>query len=200
MRTLLWILIICVSVFSDGAMANDEGLDFQLQVAGNNRPEIQKALDLIPPEQKEGMRFLVRHMQEQDLQTLTSEFLIENTRLAYQARERAAWKIPDDLFLNYVLPYSNVDEERDPWRKELFDLSAPIVVDCTTTTCATQNLNQLLFQKVGVQYSTKRKKANQSPKESIDQGLASCTGLSILLVDACRSVGVPARLVGIPSW
>ncbi len=30
--------------------------------------------------------------------------------------------------------------------------------------------------------------------------MASCTGLSILLVDACRSVGIPARLAGTPMW
>ncbi len=29
---------------------------------------------------------------------------------------------------------------------------------------------------------------------------ASCTGLSIMLVDACRAVGVPARVVGTPQW
>jgi poly(3-hydroxybutyrate) depolymerase len=53
---------------------------------------------------------------------------------------------------------------------------------------------------VGVKYSTKRPKADQSPYESIDAGLASCTGLSVLLIDACRSVGVPARFVGTPLW
>ena len=58
----------------------------------------------------------------------------------------------------------------------------------------------LCFGQLSVKYSTARKRANQSPKESIEQGLASCTGLSILLADACRSVGVPARLAGIPSW
>ena len=42
--------------------------------------------------------------------------------------------------------------------------------------------------------------ANQSPKESIEQGKASCTGLSIVLADACRAVCVPARLVGTPLW
>ena len=31
-------------------------------------------------------------------------------------------------------------------------------------------------------------------------GYASCTGLSILLVDACRSVGVPARIAGVAAW
>jgi hypothetical protein len=30
--------------------------------------------------------------------------------------------------------------------------------------------------------------------------LASCTGLSVLLINACRSVGIPARFVGIPKW
>jgi len=32
------------------------------------------------------------------------------------------------------------------------------------------------------------------------QGKASCTGLSIVLSDACRAVCVPARLVGTPMW
>ena len=31
-------------------------------------------------------------------------------------------------------------------------------------------------------------------------GMASCTGLSILLVDACRAVGIPARLAGVLTW
>ena len=30
--------------------------------------------------------------------------------------------------------------------------------------------------------------------------MATCTGLSIMLVEACRAVGVPARLAGIQSW
>ncbi len=34
----------------------------------------------------------------------------------------------------------------------------------------------------------------------MELGKASCTGLSILLSDACRSVAVPARLAGTPLW
>src|SRR5262249_25395969 len=37
-------------------------------------------------------------------------------------------------------------------------------------------------------------------KESMAQGKASCTGLSIVLSDACRAVCIPARLVGTPLW
>ena len=31
-------------------------------------------------------------------------------------------------------------------------------------------------------------------------GMASCTGLSILLISVCRSLGIPARFVGTASW
>ena len=34
----------------------------------------------------------------------------------------------------------------------------------------------------------------------MEANYASCTGLSILLVDACRACGIPARVAGIPSW
>ncbi|MFM7921072.1 MAG: transglutaminase-like domain-containing protein, partial [Planctomycetaceae bacterium] len=57
-----------------------------------------------------------------------------------------------------------------------------------------------VFPMVNVKYSTQRKKADQSPLESMESGLASCTGLSVLLVDACRAVGIPARIVGTPLW
>ena len=30
--------------------------------------------------------------------------------------------------------------------------------------------------------------------------MASCTGLSVLLVDACRALAIPARVVGTPRW
>ena len=61
-------------------------------------------------------------------------------------------------------------------------------------------LNKTLFKDYHVSYNTKRLRTDQSPKETIAQGIATCTGLSIMLVDACRAIGVPARLAGIHSW
>ena len=148
------------------------------------------------------MAFLVANMPDRDLKSLHADFLLENVDLAYKARNETAWgkQVPEEIFLNNVLPYANVDESRDPWRKDLYELCLPIVKDCKTPSEAAMKLNSTVFTKLKVRYSTQRKQANQSPKESIDQGLASCTGLSILLSDACRSVGVPTRLAGTPLW
>jgi hypothetical protein len=173
-----------------------------LKRAGENRGQIQAALDRSPKAQREGMQFLVTHMPGQDLKTLTAEFLLENLSLAYQAREESAWKakIPHEIFLNNVLPYATINEKRDRWRKDFHDRFLPVIKDVQSPGLAAAKLNQNIFKLTNVKYSTKRAKADQSPYESMESGLASCTGLSVLLVDACRSVGIPARFAGTPLW
>ena len=147
-------------------------------------------------------RFLVEHMPEADKESLSSSFLTENLDLAFRARKEFPWAatVPDDLFLNDVLPYAVFDETRDSWRAELLSLSREIVKGATTATKAAQALNQKLFNQIQVHYNTGRKRPNQSLKESRELGKATCTGLSIILVEACRSVGIPARAVGTPLW
>ena len=173
-----------------------------LKRAGAGRPELEKALANVPDSQRPGMAFLIANMPDRDLRSLRADFLLENVALAYKVRAEVPWgrKVPEDIFLNDVLAYANLDETREPWRKSLMELCLPLVKDCTTPTEAAQRLNATIFTKLKVKYSTQRKKANQSPKESIDLGLASCSGLSVLLSDACRSVCVPARLAGTPNW
>ena len=145
--------------------------------------------------------FLAAHRPERD-EHIDPDFVIEHIRLALEARERFPWarSLPDDLFLNDVLPYAVLDEDRLPARDRLLPIAAEIVDGATTAEDAAQRLNRDLFPRLGVRYSTARNRANQGSIETMDTGLASCTGLSILLVDACRSVGIPARLAGIAFW
>jgi predicted esterase len=173
-----------------------------LETAGANRAEIAKALEEATGEQRKGMIFLVANMPAKDLKSLRADYLLENLRLAYKARHEVPWgkSIPEAIFLNDVLPYANVNESRHAWRKEFYEMCMPIIKECKTPAEAAQKLNSTVFAKLNVKYSTERKKADQSPKESIEQGKASCTGLSIVLADACRSVCVPARLAGTPMW
>lgn len=170
--------------------------------SGANKEEILAALQRVPANQKEGMEFLITYMPERDLKSLSADFLLENVELAYRARMKTAWgqQIPKKIFFNDVLPYANINESRDTWRKGFLERFLPVVSECKTPSEAAQILNETVFKTLNVKYSTKRKRADQGPRDSIESGLASCTGLSILLTDACRAVGVPARLAGIPKW
>ena len=146
--------------------------------------------------------FLVDSMPASDRAALSSDFLMENLSLAFEARKKCPWAaaVPERIFFNDVLPYASLDEPRDPWRAEFYRIASDIVRDCKTATEAAQALNRELFKQLDVHYNVGRKRNNQSPKESIEQHKATCTGLAIILVDACRAVGVPARIAGVPEW
>lgn len=147
-------------------------------------------------------RFLADHMPAADKQKLDAAFLGTNLDLALQARSEFPWakQVPEDIFLNDVLPYAVFDETREPWRQDFLEKARPIVKDAKTATEAVQALNREFFNLIKVHYNLGRKAPNQSPSESAALGKATCTGLSIVLVDACRAVGIPARAVGTPLW
>jgi hypothetical protein len=182
--------------------AEPDPLAEALKRAGKNRPELEQALAKAPADQQPGLRFLILNMPDRDLHDLSAAYLLENLKLAYQAWNESPWKkdIPEAIFFNDILPYANINERRDDWRKEFYEKFHPLVKDAKTAAQAGAILNQKVFPLVKVKYSTQRPKADQSATESIKAGLASCTGLSVLLIDACRSVGVPARFVGTPLW
>lgn len=146
--------------------------------------------------------FLVEGMPAADRPTLKKEFLIENLDLALKARAEFPWAgaLPEEVFFNDVLPYASLDETRENWRAEFLEKCRPLVKGCKTTTEAAQAINREFFKIINVHYNTGRKAPNQSPSESRKLGMATCTGLSIILVDACRSVGVPARVAGTALW
>lgn len=177
-------------------------LDKAFEKAGNNAVELEKALKDAPENQKEGMAFLIAYMPERDLQSLKADFLLENAAYAYQAREQFPWAkaIPDSIFLNEVLPYVSLNEKRESWRKEFYERFSKYVAKCTNIFEAMDSVNRNIRDEVVVDYNTKREKPDQAPFESMRQHMASCTGLSILLTDAFRAVGIPSRVAGTPNW
>ncbi len=179
-----------------------DSVEQALVLAGTNRVALTPMLEGTPPGQREGMTFLFENMPEIDLRTLDAGLIATNTALAYQAMATAPWakQIPPDVFLNDILPYACINELRDSWRPRLRALALPLIEGCTSPGEAARRINERLFPLVNVKYSTKRRKPDQSPLETIESGMATCTGLSVLLADACRAVGIPARIVGTPLW
>ena len=177
-------------------------LDSAFVKAGENSLELQTALKEAPKEQKEGMAFIISYMPKRDLTTLSSAFLLENSEFAYKAREKYPWcaSLPDSIFFNEVLPYANISETRDPWRKDFFDRFSKYVDDKDNIVDAIFAIAHPINKEVKVEYNTKRSKVDSSPKEAMDENMATCTGLSIILTDAFRSVGIPSRLAGTAMW
>lgn len=163
-----------------------------------NASALQHAVELAPEEQKGAMRQLISGMPERDQQTLKADYLLRNVSLAFEAKAKAPWgsKIPQDIFINYVLPYSAIGEEVDDWRADFRSRFLPVIDGLQKSGEAAHKINTVLWKMLDVVYSPKRDKPDQSPYHSMRIKMASCTGLSILLVDACRAVGIPARLVG----
>ncbi len=175
----------------------------KLAKAGDNGTALINAIAEAPADQREAVGFLIAHMPESDLKTLGKDYLLSNVKYAYLAREATPWgkSIPKELFFDHVLPYASINERRDDWRKDFYDRFLPIAKECPSPTEAVKRLNVEVFKTFNVAYhATRRPKPDQSPYESVQAGFASCTGLSILLIDACRAVGIPARMVGTPRW
>ena len=175
----------------------------QLSLAEDNRQQWLDAIARAPADQREAVAYLLVNMSEADLKALKGDYLLHDVALAYQARSATPWAaaVPQELFFRDVLPYASLDERRDDWRQDFVDRFAPLVKDCQTASDAAVLLNKQVFPAIKVKYhATKREKPNQSPYESTKIGYASCTGLSVILVDACRAVGIPARVAGTPLW
>jgi hypothetical protein len=177
-------------------------LDSAFVKAGDNAVELQTALKEAPKEQKEGMAFIISYMPKRDLTSLTAEFLLENSEYAYKAREKYTWcaSLPDSIFFNEVLPYANISETRDPWRKDFFERFSKYVDDKDNIVDAIFAIARPINKEVKVEYKTNRSKVDSSPKEAMAENMATCTGLSIILTDAFRSVGIPSRLAGTAMW
>ncbi|MFI3315207.1 MAG: transglutaminase-like domain-containing protein [Rikenellaceae bacterium] len=210
MRKITLLFTVLTLVFSS---CNDElqGVDPQIaklvttQLAtlpSERAAEIMNTITNTPEERREGMAFLFAYMPQHDLDTLSIEVIEKNVEYAYKARTNFEWcaSLPLEVFYNDVLPYVTMDETRENWREPFYAMLEPVVKESKDAFAAIDTINKALRDLVNVDYNTKRKRANQSPFESMEINMASCSGLSILLTDALRAAGLPARIAGAPMW
>ena len=136
------------------------------------------------------------------------------TDFALGVKGRYSWaaSVPEDIYLEYVVPYANVNEGRNNIRPLLNDACTAIFEDVAqqdldkmTISDAALLINSKLWSGNPVLGKTIVFKSSQTPliydpMSTLAFGYASCTGVSIFFVDALRSVGIPARIAGTPAW
>lgn len=150
----------------------------------------------------ETLAFVSAYMPPRDRGAVSPELLRRDATLALSMRGHFAWseEIPDAVFLNNVAPYAVLNEERGEWRAALFRFYEPLVAPCRTAREAVWRIVSRMSRDTGVMYSVNRRRAVMSPLEALREKKVSCTGQSILVVCALRSVGIPARLAGLKTW
>jgi len=135
---------------------------------------------------------------------MSEEFFKVNAQLALKARELPYGKqVSQKMFLSYVLPYAHFDEPRDDWRPRMYETLLPFVKNKQTL----QEAAEALFPAWGNAFGKQLQfKGNMTPQcmapltQTLTNGYASCTGMSIFLADCMRAVGIPARIVGVNEW
>ncbi|KAG2441674.1 hypothetical protein HXX76_003292 [Chlamydomonas incerta] len=107
-----------------------------------------------------------------------------------------------DIFLNFVLPYANLDEPREDWRSLFYEKFSPLVRGTDSLLDAAREINYRIWDlgDWNITFKAEQTPEIMSPSQVISHGYASCTGLSIFNVNALRSVGIPARVAGTPEW
>ena len=180
----------------------DALLHTALEKSGERKDSLQYFLNTVPMRQYEAASFLIAYMPERDLKSLSIPYIQDQLDGAYKVRKEFSWcaKLPDSIFFNEVLPYYCFDEDRDNWRNDFYLKFAPLVKDSKDVRQAIKAVNANIRNILLVDYNTNRSIVNISPFQSMKEKMATCTGLSFLLVDAFRSVGIPARMAGTPMW
>jgi transglutaminase-like putative cysteine protease len=119
-----------------------------------------------------------------------------------------AMAVSRDLFLEYVVPYASVNEGRNNWRPLLLEAVRTLLGDAESTARLTTAdvaaiINNGLWSGVlgkPIEFKSSQTPVIYDPMSSITFGFASCTGISLLYIDALRSAGIAARLAGTPAW
>ncbi len=107
---------------------------------------------------------------------------------------------PEEIERLALTPNQVLNEKPSAWREPLAALFRPLVKDCSSAREAVLKIASQMTQVTGVYYSMERRHPVMNPLEALEEKKVSCTGQSILLVCALRSVGIPARAVGVLTW
>jgi hypothetical protein len=186
---------------ADVPSVSDADLEAALQLAGDNRPQLQQALDtgIQKPFEMQAMRFVVANLPLSDLGRATGAELIEHFELAQRARGEFAYgsQYDDGTWAHFVLPPRMSQEPLSDWRPYLHQQLAPLVADAQTLDEAALRVNRWCGQHARFEQTQRR---DQGPLVTLAGGYGRCEELVMLFVCACRSVGIPARQAYCPWW
>jgi hypothetical protein len=144
------------------------------------------------------LKFLYAYMPLNDLADYDGSLFLSHVRQSLEIRSKVPWgeRVPDDLFLHFVLPYrvnnENLEDSRGILFRELADRMTHLSMED-----AILETNHWCYEKATYVGNDPR---TVSPLTLIRTTLGRCGEQSTLAVAALRSLCIPARQCYTPRW
>ena len=210
MKQVLWILLafVLLCACEEKHFMTDPGYrkmveqDFQKKkkVLEGNPGNLFAVLDSpMSVEEREALMFLYAYSPLIDLSFSGGDFLLENVRWAFQAREAMPWgkDIPEDIFRHFVLPVRGGKENLDTARIVFYKELKERVATCESMEKAALEVNHWCHEHVIYKPTNAR---TRSPLATMLTAYGRCGEESIFTLAALRAVGIPARQIYTPRW
>lgn len=201
MTTTILIITALISTLPLSDSDLDSLLALQRERAGDQSEVLFSNLDkdsLTNLEQRD-LRFLLAYLPLGDIAIMKGSMLLDNVRLAQEALNRFSWgeQMPDDVYLNFVLPH-RVSQEPfvEGWRHQFLEDLTPRVEMLSMKEAALE-VNHWCHEHATFVQTTGR---DQDPLTTIRSGFGRCEEEMILTICALRSIGIPARQCYTPYW
>ncbi|WP_020620908.1 transglutaminase domain-containing protein [Paenibacillus daejeonensis] len=189
-------------VFSLGEAALsaiERKFDHRRELAGNRAEALFGVFSQkLTAEETWALKFLYANMPLSDLADYSGELFLSHIRQALATREKVAWgsSVPDELFLNYVLPLRINNENLEDYQ--------PVLYNELTGRTERLSMGEAILETnywcheratyIGSDLRT------LSPLSMIRNARGRCGEESTLAVAALRSIGIPARQCYTPRW
>ncbi|NIK66902.1 transglutaminase-like domain-containing protein [Paenibacillus sp. BK720] len=149
-------------------------------------------------EESWALKYLFAYMPVNDLADYDGALFLSHVRSTLAIRRLVPWgdRVPDSLFLHYVLPYRVNTENIEDHRGILFNELAYRTKSLTMEEAILET-NYWCHEKAAYIGSDLR---TMSPLTMIKSARGRCGEESTLAVAALRSIGIPARQIYTPRW
>ena len=174
---------------------------FKLQraLAKNRDAELFGVLDgPLAEAERDSLTYLYAFMPLQDMADYDGDFFLRAVRATLSARAEMPWaeKIPEEIFLSFVLPVRVNNEDLDEARPELYAALRDRIKGLGMEE-AILEVNHWCHERVTYRGTDGR---TSGPLSTIRTSWGRCGEETVLTVAALRSVGIPARQVYTPRW
>ncbi|APO44275.1 transglutaminase [Paenibacillus xylanexedens] len=144
------------------------------------------------------LKYVYAYMPVNDMADYNGDLFLSHVRQALDTRKRVPWgeRVPDHLFLHFVLPYRINTENIEDYRGLLYDELAERTNNLSMADAILET-NYWCHEKATYIGSDLR---TISPLTMIRNARGRCGEESTLAVAALRSIGIPARQVYTPRW